>query len=134
MRSSATTSRGRRRASRSAQVLGAQLLGAGQRDRAEAEARDHREHPLGAVADSVITTSPRPHAAPGSAPASRAAAVGDLAEGQLAPLAVAGEHHQRARCGGAASTTSRAKFTRRGMLGLERCGWVGVVPRDVVSG
>ena len=34
-----------------AQVLGAQLLGAGQHDGAEAKAGEHREHPLGAVAD-----------------------------------------------------------------------------------
>ena len=36
---------------RSAQVLGPQLLVAGQHDGADPEARDHRQHPLGPVAD-----------------------------------------------------------------------------------
>ena len=42
---------GPRRVQAQAQVLRAQLLGARQHDGADAEARDHREHPLRAVAD-----------------------------------------------------------------------------------
>ena len=78
------------------QVAGAQLLGAGQDDRADAEARDHRQHPLRAVADQRQddVAAPRRRAR-ASAPASARGALGDLAERPLAPAAVAVELDER---------------------------------------
>ena len=78
-----------------AQVLGPQLLGARQHHGADAKARDHAQHPLGAVADQ------RHHHVAAADPASRQpprqarGALGHLAEAPLAPGAVARELHQR---------------------------------------
>ena len=82
------------------QVLGAQLLGARQHDGAEAEAGEHREHPLGAVADQRHHHVAAPHAAAGERAGEAGAALGDLAEAPLAARAVAGQLDQRELVGG----------------------------------
>ena len=78
-----------------AQVGRPQLLGAGQHDRAEPEAREHREHPLGPVADE------RHHHVLAPDPAARERSRGprrglrDLAEAPLCARAVAPERNER---------------------------------------
>ena len=95
-----------------AQVGRAQLLGARQGDRADAQAGDHRVDPLGPVADQRHHHVAAAHAARGERAGEPRGAVGHLAEGDLAPLAVPRSSATSAsRPGGAASTTSRAKFT-----------------------
>ena len=75
--------------------------------------------PTRAVADQRHHDVAAADAARASVAGERGRAVRDLAERPLAARAVAGELDQRSRSGGAASTTSRAKFmaARRTMLG-----------------
>ena len=76
------------------------------------EAGDHRQHPLRAgCRRASCTTSPRPTPRAASAPASRAPRVGDLAEASTRAARRRGRARRaRGAPGGAASTTSRAKF------------------------
>ena len=78
-----------------AQVLGAQLLGARQHDRADAKAGEHRQHPLRAVADQRHHHVALRHAVPLQRARQARRALGDLAEAPLAPGAVARELEQR---------------------------------------
>ena len=113
LRASATTSARLGDLQAQREVLGAQLLGAGQDDEALAEAREHRQRPLRRGCRPA--SGRRRRAARRrvqSAPASAAAALAELAEGPLAAAAVTRQLDQRAGArAGAASTTSRAKFT-----------------------
>ena len=77
------------------QVLGAQLLGAGQHDRAEAEAGDHREHPLGAVADHGHDDVAALHSSRRERPRESRRALGHLAEAPLATGALARQLDER---------------------------------------
>ena len=106
------TSDGPAAARRRREVLGAQLLGAGQHDRAEAKAGAHRQDPLGAVADERHhDVAPAARRAAFSAPARRALRSAISRERPLTPLAVARELDQGEACGRWRSRTSRAKFT-----------------------
>ena len=77
------------------EVLGPELLVARERNRADPEARDHRQHPLGAVADHGHHDVAAFDAVGGERAREARAAVGDLGEAPLAPAAVAGELDQR---------------------------------------
>ena len=111
-----TTSARPRDVEAQAQVLGAQLLGAGQHDVALAEAGDHRQHPLGPVADQRQDDVAAAHAERRrSGAASGAGAARDLAEASTrGARRRAASSTSASRCGSAASTTSRAKFMGAG--------------------
>ena len=87
--------RGARDVQAQAQVVAAQLLGAGQDDRAEAKAGHHRDDPFGAVADERQDDVTAPHAYVVQAGGERPRVGRDLAERPLAPPAVAGELDER---------------------------------------
>ncbi len=90
-----------------AQVLGPQLLVARQRDRSEAEARDHRQHPLGPVADHRHHGVSLRHAVTLEGGREAGASVRDLAERPLPALALAGDLDQRQPvCGGGVDQVS----------------------------
>ncbi len=77
------------------QVPGSQLLVTGQRDCPEPKARDHRQHPLRAVADQrqddVFTADTMAREGAGEP----GAAVRDFAKSPLAPAAVTAQLHER---------------------------------------
>src|SRR5919108_2645109 len=81
-----------------AQVAGAELLGARLCDRADSPASEHRVDPVGCVAghgeDHVATAD----ALLAERPGQPGGPVGDLAEGDLAPVAVPGNRDQRWPC------------------------------------
>ena len=79
------------------QVGGAQLLGARERDRADAEAREHRQHPLRAVADERHHDVAAADAACHQGARRARRRLGDLAEAPLAARAVAAERDERPR-------------------------------------
>ena len=93
------------------QILSSQLLVAGQRDGADPEARDHRQDPLGPVADQRHHRVAAPDALRHQRPSEPRRAVGDLAERPLARAPSRVSSTSARRSGGAASTMSRAKFT-----------------------
>ena len=77
-----------------AQVLGAQLFGARQRDRADAEAGDHRLHPLRAVPDHGHHDVASRHAELEHPASHSRRPLGELAEAELATRAVPGERQK----------------------------------------
>jgi hypothetical protein len=82
-----------------AQVLRAQLLGGREHHRAEAEARHHRQHPLGPVADQRHDDVAPLDPPRGQRAGQPSGLVGHLSEGPFAPLAAPGELDQGERCG-----------------------------------
>ena len=80
-----------------AQVGGTQLLGARERDRADAEAGQHRQHPLRAVAHERHHDLAPADPARGQRARRPRRCVGDLPEAPLAARAVAGERDERPR-------------------------------------
>ena len=105
------------------QVAGAQLLVAGQRRRRRCGSRRSSPPPTrGGCRSSVSTTSPGPTPRASSVPARRAL------RSATSPKAISRRDPSRpsatsaGRSGGAASTTSRAKFTRAGRSGCRRTG------------
>jgi hypothetical protein len=78
-----------------AQVGRAQLLGAGLDGRAEAPHPDHRVHPFGTVSHHGHHHVAARHAARGEGARHARRALGHLAEGQLATLALSRHAHER---------------------------------------
>ena len=97
-----------------AQVAGAQLLGARQHDGADAEAGDHRQDPLGPVADQRQhdVAAADPAGGQRARRAGRASATSPKLHSAREPSRPSATSARRA--GGAASTTSRAKFIAAG--------------------
>ncbi len=98
------------------QVLGPQLFVARQHDGADPEAGDHRQHPLGPVADqrhdhvtAFCTASLEGRRQPGRA-------VCELAEGPFAAVALARELDQRAAAGRLLVEDVAGEVHRRGMF------------------
>ena len=108
------------------QIPSSQLLVAGQRDGADPEAGDHRQDPLGPVADQRHDRVAAPDALRHQPPSEPRAPVGDLGEGPLLAGAVAAEARRGRACRVARRRRSPVRSSRRRSVAARYAGsWLG---------